>query len=142
MDLNNKNVLFVDDEKLILEKIKLKFNNSSLNIFFAENGKKALEILDNESIAVIVSDLNMPSFTGVEFLKITNSKYPKIPKIIFSIYSEQKFMKTIQEENVFFYLPKDEIKERSDYQDKLLPIIKKALKKFNEINWIILKGEI
>jgi hypothetical protein len=43
-------------------------------------------------------------------------------------------MKTIQEENVFFYLPKDEIKERSDYQDKLLPIIKKALKKFNEIN--------
>lgn len=132
----NNNVLFVDDEKLILEKIKIKFNDSSLNLFFAENGKKALKILENEKIAVIVSDLNMPNFTGIEFLKITNIKYPKIPKIIFSIYSEKNFINTIKKENLYYYLPKDEIKEKSDYQNKLLPIIKKALNKYNNFNWI------
>jgi YesN/AraC family two-component response regulator len=130
----NNNVLFVDDEKLILEKIKIKFNDSSLNLFFAENGKKALKILENEKIAVIVSDLNMPNFTGIEFLKITNIKYPKIPKIIFSIYSEKNFINTIKKENLYYYLPKDEIKEKSDYQNKLLPIIKKALNKYNNFN--------
>ncbi|MFW6001240.1 MAG: response regulator [Halanaerobium sp.] len=130
----NNNVLFVDDEKLILEKIKIKFSDSPLNLFFAENGKKALKILEKEEIAVIVSDLNMPNFTGIEFLKITNSKYPNIPKIIFSIYSEKNFIKSIKKENLYYYLPKDEIKEKSGYQNKLLPIIKKALNKYNKIN--------
>lgn len=134
MELNNRNVLFVDDEKLILEKIKLKLANSSLNLFFAESGKKALEILEKEEIAVIVSDLNMPNFTGIEFLKITNSKYPEIKKIIFSIYSEKKIINTLQEENIFYYLPKNKIKEKSDYQKIMLQIIKNALKKYNEKN--------
>ncbi len=134
MELKNKNVLFVDDEILILEKIKLKLDDSSLNLFFAENGKTALKILESEKIAVIVSDLNMPNFTGIEFLKITNSKYPKIPKIIFSIYSEKRFINTVKKEKIFYYLPKNEIIKESDYQDKLLPFIKKALQKYNEIN--------
>jgi YesN/AraC family two-component response regulator len=134
MELNNKNVLFVDDEKLILEKIKLKLNDSSLNLFFAENGKTALKILENKTIAVIVCDLNMPNFTGIEFLKITNSKYPKIPKIIFSIYSEKKFINTVKKEKIFYYLPKNEIKEKSDYQNKLLPFIKKALREYHKVD--------
>jgi len=40
-----------------------------VNVFEAENGLSALEILRNEKIEFIISDWNMPEMPGIELLK-------------------------------------------------------------------------
>jgi len=103
-----------------------------LNLYFAESGIRALEILEEESIAVIITDLNMPSFTGVEFLKICSNKYPNIKKMILSVYSHKNIIDSLLKENIFAYIPKSDLQKESAYQKLLLNKIKQALKSYNK----------
>jgi two-component system, chemotaxis family, chemotaxis protein CheY len=66
-----KNVLIVDDSKIILK------INSNLckeigieNIFTAEDGKKGLELFKNTpNIDLVLTDINMPVMNGFELLE-------------------------------------------------------------------------
>ena len=72
MDLAaNRNVLIVDDSKLM--RMMLKKIVEELNMFDlieeAENGKIALEKLDNSEFEIILLDIEMPIMNGVEALR-------------------------------------------------------------------------
>tara|TARA_S200000501_G_scaffold344168_1_gene355726 strand:- start:11 stop:436 length:426 start_codon:yes stop_codon:yes gene_type:complete len=67
----NRNVLIVDDSKLM--RMMLKQIVEELNMFDlieeAENGKIALEKLDNAKFEIILLDIEMPIMNGVEALR-------------------------------------------------------------------------
>jgi len=70
----NLNVLVVDDfstmrriVRNILRELDFK------NIFEAENGKAAIDVLSGQKIDLIVSDWNMPEMTGLDLLKYVRS---------------------------------------------------------------------
>ena len=65
------NVLIVDDSETIRAVIKktLKMTGIELNeIYTAENGKVALEVLTKNWIDIIFADINMPVMTGIEMV--------------------------------------------------------------------------
>ncbi|MCP4633799.1 MAG: response regulator [candidate division Zixibacteria bacterium] len=65
------NILVVDDSKTIRSIIVKTLKLSELDIgeiHEAENGKIALEILHNNWIDLVLSDLNMPVMTGIELV--------------------------------------------------------------------------
>jgi putative two-component system response regulator len=64
----SETVLFVDDEEYALNSIKRTFADSDLRILTAGSAESALEIVNNESVAVIVSDNMMPGIKGLELL--------------------------------------------------------------------------
>ena len=69
MDVGIK-VLVVDDFSTMRKIIKNNLRGMGFNnIVEAENGQKALEELNKESIGLIISDWNMPVMTGIELLK-------------------------------------------------------------------------
>jgi DNA-binding NtrC family response regulator len=90
-----KTVLFVDDDQIVLRSIKRGFLDEPYNQLFAKSGREALEILQKESVHVIVTDMCMPEMDGVELLKIVRERYPQIIKIILSGYTD---MSVFQEE--------------------------------------------
>ena len=75
------NILVVEDYKLTRMMIKKMLEKGTdWKIQEAQDGQKALEILDTKSPDLIILDIMMPNMNGFEFLKKVKSE-PKINKI-------------------------------------------------------------
>lgn len=75
-------ILLVDDEKFARSMAKDMVKEMGITqVFEAENGKVALEFLDDAAdfVDIIMCDWNMPTMTGVEFLRQVRSVYPDMP---------------------------------------------------------------
>lgn len=95
-----KKILFVDDEIQILKALKRLFMDTEYEVFLAESAKEGLELLEAESIDMVVSDMRMPDIDGYEFLSKVKERYPKIIRIILSGYSEEKIVFQALKKNV------------------------------------------
>lgn len=73
-------ILIADDEKNIREVLKKLLEKNNLkDIYQAEDGQRALEIIEDENIDLIISDINMPKLNGLElFEKVKNNNIPFI----------------------------------------------------------------
>ncbi len=71
-------VLVVDDEEDVRETLSSVLKNLNYIPFVASNGKEALEVIKNEHIDVVLSDLYMPEMDGIELLKRVRSENNKI----------------------------------------------------------------
>ena len=79
-------VLVVDDELDILEMTRIMLESSGFEVITASDGAKALEIVDEKSIDLILLDAVMPGVHGLDVCR-TLKRSPKtrvIPIIIFS----------------------------------------------------------
>ena len=62
-------ILFVDDEKNVLQSLRRLFMDHDYEIILANSGEEALDVLkNNHDIGLIVSDQRMPGLSGVDFL--------------------------------------------------------------------------
>ena len=68
MTSKNTRVLVVDDEEDLRELISAELMLKGYEVFMAENGLKAMEVLKQEHIDVVVSDIRMPKMNGIELL--------------------------------------------------------------------------
>jgi len=82
------NVLIVDDEQGIREVIKEYCINEGYNIYEADNGLIAIEILEKEKIDIIILDIMMPKMDGYTTLSNIRKKY-NIPVIMLSARSDE-----------------------------------------------------
>ena len=85
MEINN--ILVVDDEPEIREALVIYLKSNEVDVFTASNGLEALEILEQETIHLIIMDLMMPQLDGIKTtFKIREDK--NIPIIMLSAKSE------------------------------------------------------
>lgn len=89
-----KKILFVDDEKPILNTLFRSFRNTDFTVFTAESGSEALKILAREQIDVIISDMRMPHMSGHQLLRKVRDLYPATIRLILSGYAEEKEITT------------------------------------------------
>ncbi len=82
------NLLVVDDEVLIRDVVKTYSEKEGFNVFEAENGIDALDIMANENIDIIVLDIMMPKMDGLSFLEKVR-KVKNIPVIILSARNDE-----------------------------------------------------
>jgi len=78
-----KKILFVDDDQAFLETIEQLFamwGNNSWDIFLAHNTGKALAILQQQPVDLVVIDMRMPVVDGMQLLRLLNRKYPHLAK--------------------------------------------------------------
>lgn len=81
------NILVCDDQQEIVEAIEIYLKNEGYEIFKAYDGQEALEVLDKETIHLIIMDVMMPKMDGIRAtLKIRESR--NIPVIMLSAKSE------------------------------------------------------
>jgi DNA-binding NtrC family response regulator len=105
--MENRTVLFVDDEEQILKSLKRGLVNEPYKTLFANSGKEALEILEKEEVHVLVTDMRMPGISGLELLKIVREKYPDIVRMVLSGYTQVTTLLTaINQGEIFKYITK------------------------------------
>lgn len=102
-----KRILFVDDEKNLLDSLKRSLRGflSKWSMEFASSAKAAMDMLEKEKYDIIVSDYKMPEMNGLELLRIVKEKYPGIRKVLLTGQSDTEIY-DISKEIVDAYLSK------------------------------------
>ncbi len=83
-----RSVLFVDDEKDILSSLRRLFIDEEWECFFAQNGRDGLDVLNNNRIDLVVSDVRMPIMDGIAFLQEVKRLHPTVVRILLSGYAD------------------------------------------------------
>jgi len=93
-----KHILFVDDEPNILQGLRrmLRGLRHEFTMHFAASGREALELMRQQEIDVIVSDMRMPGMDGATLLEDIRRDYPHTIRIMLSGQAdEQAILRTI-----------------------------------------------
>ncbi len=80
------NILLLDDDKIILDSLAEFLELEGHRVFTADNIASAKAILKKNAIEIAISDLNMPDYSGMEFLRFIKTNYPQIIAIIITAY--------------------------------------------------------
>ena len=81
------NILICDDEKDIVNALKIYLSDDNYRTFAAYNGRQALDIIHSSEIHLALMDIMMPQMDGIEALRAIREEY-NIPVILLSAKSE------------------------------------------------------
>lgn len=130
METNSKiSILFVDDEKYVLDGLKRMLLNKKENwdLHFVMSGQEAIEFAERNKVDVIVSDMRMPFMSGSELLDYFYKKFPHTIRIILSGHSDHELiMKTVKTSHQFLAKPFD--------ASELVNIINNSIKSRDYLN--------
>ncbi|MGZ4954323.1 MAG: HD domain-containing phosphohydrolase, partial [Methylobacter sp.] len=90
-------ILFVDDEANVLKALRRLFHNEPYTAYFASSGAEGLEILRQNAVDLIISDMRMPEMSGAEFLAQVFMQWPETIRILLTGYAD--FQSTIDAVN-------------------------------------------
>jgi len=81
-------VLVVDDELILLKVVESTLKKQPYGVITTDSVREALEILESEEIAAVISDYKMPKIKGVEFLEKVREEHPAVIRIMMTAYAE------------------------------------------------------
>lgn len=99
----NLNILLIDDHPILVEGLKNIIKNSVIDvdeIFIANNAVEGLNILNENKIDIVISDISMPEMNGVELAGIIKKKNSEIKIIIFSQFDDVQVIKPLMKLNI------------------------------------------
>jgi two-component system response regulator HydG len=118
-----KNILLVDDHKPFRDSLAKILEGEGLRVFPANDGEEALNILRNELIHLILTDLKMPRMNGVELLQVAKTIRPEVEVILITGYGTVDTAVTAMKEGAYDYIQKP-FKPR-----EILKLVRKAIEK-------------
>lgn len=83
-------ILLVDDEKSILDSLYRFCRQRKWDAIRVEDGAEGLELLANEEVDVIISDMRMPKMDGAEFLRKSRAVAPNAMRILLTGYADME----------------------------------------------------
>ena len=81
-DRSKYKVLVVDDENLIADILNEELEDLGYQSFSVYNAKDALEVIEKESIDLVISDIKMPIASGIDLLKESIQRNPESPVFV------------------------------------------------------------
>lgn len=78
------NILVVDDDQNIRMFLEAVLSNAGYGVLTAENGVRALEVMDKEHVDLVVLDIMMPEMDGYEFTKTIRDSDNNLPILMVS----------------------------------------------------------
>ncbi|MEN8200205.1 MAG: response regulator, partial [Thermodesulfobacteriota bacterium] len=111
----NRKILVVDDDMRTVFALTHLLNSHGMNTLKAENGKKALALLDQDpEIDLILTDIMMPEMDGYETIKRIRGqeRFKKLPIIALTAKAMKKDKELCFEAGASDYLPKPVDQER------------------------------
>ncbi|MGH0052085.1 MAG: response regulator transcription factor [Sphaerochaetaceae bacterium] len=102
-------LLIVDDEKPVRESIKLLIDGQQWgisDIFEAENGDKAIEIIKQIQPELVFTDIKMPVKDGLGLIDWIAREFPSTKVIVISGYGDFEYVRQSMKNGAFDYLLK------------------------------------
>ena len=113
------NILIVDDEEVVRLSHLRSLSGTGCNAQVAEDGKEALQVMEQHPFDVILLDLRMPDLDGMEVLKTIKERWPDSEVVVITGYPSIESAKKAVKLGAFNYLakpvgPDDVIKAAND----------------------------
>ena len=107
--MNEKNLLIIDDEPDILTILEILFAKYVNQVFKAENGLIAIDLIKQNKIDCIICDINMPQMSGLEVIQKIREMGNEVPIIFYSAYGNQEYMLKAGEYGAYDFISKPNI---------------------------------
>jgi two-component system, NtrC family, response regulator HydG len=114
-------ILIIDDDRDMCLLLKRFLTRHGFEVLEAYNGKKALEILDETEPSLVMCDFRLEDMEGNVLLGKIKEKYPQLPVIIITGYSDIKIAVEVMKMGAYDYITKPL------FPDEILVTIRKAL---------------
>jgi len=99
-------ILIVDDERSMREMLAILLRREGHDVAIAENGRRALEFLNQRPFDLVVSDARMPDIDGLQVLRHARSVNPAVIAIMITAYGSPDLIKGVEELGVNDYVEK------------------------------------
>jgi len=123
-----KKVWVLDDDKSIRWVFEKALSKANIPCQCFSNTNEAINQFNHETPSVILSDIRMPGESGIDFLTKVKEKFPHIPIIIMTAYSDLDTAVSAFQKGAFEYISKP-----FDI-DKVLEVINQALEQTTKEN--------
>lgn len=103
-------MIIVDDHEIVRQGIRMSLDRVNTNISIvaeASNGQEALDLISQNDLDLIITDISMPKMSGLELTKEIRKKHPHVNVLILSTHNEEKYILSSFEAGALGYLPKD-----------------------------------
>ena len=126
--MEKRTVLFVDDEEKILRSLKRGLMDEPYESLFANSGQDALEILQQNEVHVLVTDMHMSEMNGLELLKIVKLKYPHIVRMVLTGAYRNSLARDLNKVGTYKFLI---FTKPWKLEEELKPAVREALDYYN-----------
>ena len=101
-------ILIVDDDRMLCTIIRrrLRKYNDRFEIILANDGVEAVEVLKQNYISLLVTDIQMPKMDGMALLNHINNKHSHIPCIVMTSHPTPELEQRCSDDNLFRLFPK------------------------------------
>lgn len=104
--LNELTILYIEDEKIILENITKVLELFVKKVITADNSDDAFDLYNSNTIDIIISDIELKGSSGIELIKQIRKFDKKIPIILISGYTDTKYLLEAVKLNLVEYIVK------------------------------------
>ncbi len=84
-----KKLLIIDDESGIVEEVKAYFEEEGYEVHTADTGKDGIDLIVRVEPDVVLLDMKLPDISGIQVLRFSKEKYPRIKVIVNTGYVDQ-----------------------------------------------------
>lgn len=114
-------ILVVDDDQNIRRVLKDLLGKEGFNVLTASDVDKALPLIDQQDLDLIVTDLKMPGKSGMDLLTLCHEKRPAVPVIMITAFGNVEAAVAAMKKGAYDFITKpfDE--------NELLNVIEKAI---------------
>lgn len=101
-------ILIADDHPILLKGLKTLLKEKGyVNLWTAEDGLHALQIIKDHSPDLAILDIKMPGKSGIEIARICAKQYPETRIIFLSYHTDPEFIELSKSLNIKGFLPKE-----------------------------------
>lgn len=118
-----KKVLLIDDEEKLRSLLGRIIRGEGFEVVEAADCKSALQKLEQNDIAVVLSDVKLPDGNGVDLVNTIRPKYPLVEIILMTAYGKVQDGVQAMKNGAFDYLVK------GDENEKIIPLLHRAFEK-------------
>ncbi len=88
-----KNIVLAEDNTTLSQLLKFRLQKEGYTIFIAQDGKKAIELIEKHHPNLILTDIMMPFISGLEVISHVRNKLKlETPIIVFSAAGQEEMV--------------------------------------------------
>jgi len=124
--MNEKSILIVDDDKLILQSLRAILEREGYRVDTAETGRDAIEKSKGQFFNLALLDFRLPDMKGTDLLTSMHETIPRMVKIMFTGYpSLENAVDSVNLKADFYFI-------KPVKHEELLNVIRKKLREQEE----------
>ena len=108
--------LLVDDDFLVRSYLKTLDSWEKVGyevVRDVQDGEEALEVMNQEKIDIVVTDISMPLMDGIELIKAVKKNWPEVSVIVLSCHDDFEYVKEAMRLGADEYILKNTLDENS-----------------------------